>query len=68
MHDLVIRGGRIIDGTGAPAYEGDVAIEAARTALVGDAEEQRERRRRLEVTLAQIQAQHGEPEAATTDE
>jgi len=37
MHDLVIRGGRIIDGTGAPAYEGDVAIEAARIVSVGEA-------------------------------
>ena len=26
MHDLVIRGGRIIDGTGAQAYEADIAI------------------------------------------
>ena len=26
MHDLVIRGGTLIDGTGAPARSGDVAI------------------------------------------
>ena len=41
-----------------------VAIEEARSVLVGDDEEQRERRRRLEVALAQIQAQQGEPDAA----
>ena len=28
MHDWVIRGGRIVDGTGAPAQVGDVAIDA----------------------------------------
>ena len=37
MHDLVIRGGRIIDGTGGAAYEGDVAIEAGRIVSVGEA-------------------------------
>jgi tetratricopeptide (TPR) repeat protein len=41
-----------------------VAIEEARAVLVGDDEEQRYRRRRLEVVLAQIQAQQGEPDAA----
>ena len=28
MHDLVIRNGRIVDGSGAPAFVGDVAIDA----------------------------------------
>ena len=28
MHDIVIRGGTIIDGTGLPAFTGDVAIGA----------------------------------------
>ena len=27
MHDLLIRGARIVDGTGAPAVSGDVAVE-----------------------------------------
>ena len=26
-HDLVIRGGRVIDGTGAPARDADVAVD-----------------------------------------
>src|SRR6201993_373008 len=35
MHDIVIRGGRIIDGTGRAAHTGDVAIDGARIAEVG---------------------------------
>src|SRR6266700_3014199 len=27
MHDLVIRNGKIVDGTGKPAFSGDVAID-----------------------------------------
>ena len=27
MHDLVIRGGKIIDGTGNAAFNGDIAID-----------------------------------------
>lgn len=33
--DLVIRGGRVIDGTGAPAREADVAISGGRIVAVG---------------------------------
>ncbi|MFQ3666718.1 MAG: D-aminoacylase [Sphingomonadaceae bacterium] len=35
MHDLVIRGGTIVDGTGAAAFEGDVAIDHGRISAVG---------------------------------
>jgi len=35
MHDLVIRDGRIVDGSGAPAQNGDVAIDAGRVTQVG---------------------------------
>jgi N-acyl-D-amino-acid deacylase len=35
MHDIVIRGGTIIDGTGKPPFSGDLAIEGARIAGVG---------------------------------
>jgi len=35
MHDLVIRGGTIVDGTGAPRFGGDLAIDGDRIAAVG---------------------------------
>ena len=35
MHDIVIRGGTIVDGTGKAAYTGDVAIADGRVAAVG---------------------------------
>ena len=38
MHDLVIRGGRIVDGTGEPAREGDVAIDGETITEVGTVE------------------------------
>jgi N-acyl-D-aspartate/D-glutamate deacylase len=35
MHDVVIRGGTIIDGTGAARFSGDVAIDRERIVAVG---------------------------------
>jgi len=35
MHDLVIRGGTVVDGTGAPSRQADVAIDGDRIAAVG---------------------------------
>src|SRR4029077_16615608 len=35
MHDVVIRGGTIIDGSGAPRTQGDLAIDGDRIATVG---------------------------------
>eukprot|EP01037_Dinobryon_pediforme_P010730 gene10730-10807_t len=36
MHDLVIRGGRVVDGTGAPARIADVAIDGGLITQVGE--------------------------------
>src|ERR1700728_3943792 len=35
MHDIVIRGGTIVDGTGAEAFAGDIAIDGDRIVAVG---------------------------------
>jgi N-acyl-D-aspartate/D-glutamate deacylase len=35
-YDLVVRGGTIVDGTGAPAYRGDVAVVGDHVVAVGD--------------------------------
>src|SRR5262245_29686602 len=35
-YDLIVRGGRIIDGTGAPAYPADIAIAGGRIVRIGD--------------------------------
>ena len=43
MHDIVIRGGTIIDGTGKAAFTGDVAISNGRIAGVGGKQGQAKR-------------------------
>src|SRR4029453_13146096 len=35
-HDVVIRGGTVVDGTGAPGRRADVAIDGDRIAEIGD--------------------------------
>jgi len=35
MYDLLIRGGRIVDGTGNPWFYGDVALEGGKIACIG---------------------------------
>jgi len=39
MHDVVIRGGRVVDGTGAPARTADVAIDDGQITEVGRVDE-----------------------------
>ena len=39
MYDLLIRGARIVDGTGAPAAPGNVAIKDGRIAYIGTDEQ-----------------------------
>jgi len=43
MHELVIRGGNIVDGTGAPAFIGDLAIDGGVITAVGSIDERGER-------------------------
>ena len=39
-HDLVIRNGQIVDGTGNPSYEGDVAVQGDTITALGKVPEQ----------------------------
>jgi N-acyl-D-aspartate/D-glutamate deacylase len=39
MHDLVVRNGTVVDGTGGPTFEGDVAIDDGRITAVGEVTE-----------------------------
>jgi N-acyl-D-amino-acid deacylase len=45
MHDIVITGGTVIDGTGAPGMRGDVAIANGLIAAIGDLAHEPARRR-----------------------
>jgi N-acyl-D-aspartate/D-glutamate deacylase len=38
MHDLIVRGGTVADGSGRPTIEGDVAITGNRIVAVGEVE------------------------------
>jgi N-acyl-D-aspartate/D-glutamate deacylase len=38
MHDLVIRNGTVIDGTGSPPQHVDVAVDGARISVIGEVE------------------------------
>ncbi len=40
MHDLIIRGGTIVDGSGAPRFQGDIAIDGEQIVAVGDIREE----------------------------
>lgn len=35
MYDLVIRNGRIVDGSGLPAFKSDIGISKGRIAKIG---------------------------------
>ena len=36
MDELIIRGGLVIDGTGAPGHEADVAVSQGKITAIGD--------------------------------
>jgi N-acyl-D-amino-acid deacylase len=44
MHDLVVRGGTVVDGTGAPARTADVAVDGGRITEVGKLDDTSARR------------------------
>ena len=43
MHDIVIRGGLIVDGTGSEPYQADLAIKDGKIAAIGEITESAER-------------------------
>ena len=47
MYDLVLKGGRVVDGTGLPAFTADIAVKDGRVAKIGRVERRRARHARL---------------------
>jgi N-acyl-D-amino-acid deacylase len=45
VYDLILAGGRVVDGTGAPWFQADVAVLGDRIAAVGDLEDAKAKRR-----------------------
>ena len=39
MHDLVVRNGKIVDGTGGPSFSGDIAVSDGQITAIGDLNE-----------------------------
>ncbi len=54
MYDVVIRGGDIIDGTGAPRRSGDVAIADGRVVAVGDVPDPADTRQTIDASGAAV--------------
>jgi N-acyl-D-aspartate/D-glutamate deacylase len=50
MHDVIIRNGSVIDGTGSPARPADVAIDGGRITTVGPVDEGSEARQTIDAT------------------
>jgi len=50
MHDVIIRNGSVIDGTGAPARPADVAIDGGSITTVGPVDEGAEARQTIDAT------------------
>lgn len=36
MYDLLVRNARLLDGSGQPAFKGDIAVEEGRIVAIGD--------------------------------
>ena len=52
LHDLVIRNGKIVDGSGKKPFHGDVAIDNGKISAVGIVENPVKRKLTRKVTLS----------------